>query len=654
MTFAKPHTIASSSLAEIFAGLRRLGYSDFRPGQEEAIRTLLAQKNLLLVAPTGGGKSLSFQLPAVILPGTSLVISPLIALMQDQVTALQARGVAATFLASTLANNDFRMRMQKLRRGEYKLVYIAPERLTYPGFVQMLSQLQCPLVAIDEAHCISEWGHDFRPEYLQIGNFLQLMAHTQTHLHILACTATATPIVRDEILRRLHLPTNTPQLISGFARPNLILRAQEVSSKRHRAVDQLLGEALATSPRLRRQASATGCAIIYAPTRKSAEDEHHRLTELGWHSAVYHAGLAADVREQTHDAFRQRTIDILVATNAFGMGIDREDVRAVIHLAPPASLEAYYQEVGRAGRDGKDAWGLLLMSTQDIALRKRLIEMGSDQGPTDAAIIEHKWNLFLELVRWIDGGSCRHDAILRYFGDEGETLGGCGRCDVCLELAHHSTITEKQTENAQVIVRKVLSATARVHNRFGLQVAINLLRGTADSRLEWSGLAKTPTFATLREYPEDWLRRVFRRCMTAGWIDFTSGNRPFLVLTRSGHLVMTGKTPAHILLPAVSKSVEKTQARQLPPPCDLENAELTPLQQHIFTQLRNYRLEQAKQEEIPPYVIASDRSLREIAILQPKNLEDMQMAYGIGRTKAQKYGQKILAVITHALQSSGT
>jgi len=367
---------------DLDAGLSRLGYVAFRPGQREAVEILLAQGRLLLVAPTGGGKSLIYQLPALLLGGTTLVISPLIALMQDQVEALNARGVAATFLASTVESGQMRARMAAAARGEYRLLYVAPERLSFPGFKSVLAGLRCPLVAVDEAHCISEWGHDFRPEYLEIGALLAELSGAR----VLACTATATPVVRDEILARLGLSADTPQLVRGFARPNLSLRAMEVEGRRERdgRVDAALVEALGGP------AAGSGAAIVYAPTRRSAEEEGARLAGLGWRARVYHAGLSPGERDGAQRDFLEGRADVIVATNAFGMGIDRADVRAVVHLGPPSSLEAYYQEVGRAGRDGAPALGLVLISSRDLPLRRALIERGGDGAAPDPAVVEHK------------------------------------------------------------------------------------------------------------------------------------------------------------------------------------------------------------------------------------------------------------------------
>jgi len=408
---------------DLDAALQRFGHDAFRPGQREAIETLLTARRLLLVAPTGGGKSLTYQLPAQLLTGTTLVISPLIALMADQTAALERCGVKATYLASTLDAADYRERIRGIEARRFELVYVAPERLANPAFLSLMRSLDCPLVAIDEAHCISEWGHDFRPEYLAIGKVLQQFPKAR----VLACTATATPVVRDEILARLSLPTDTPQIVTGFARPSLSLRAREVEGDRdrRRQVDAALAEALG-EPGARR-----GVAIVYAPTRRATEKEALRLDAAGWQAATYHAGLGAPARAHAQREFIQGRVEVMVATNAFGMGIDRPDVRAVVHLGPPASLEAWYQEVGRAGRDEQPALGLLLYAQSDFPLRRHLIESGPEGALLSQAMVEHKWSLFLALMRWADGGSCRHDAVLRYFGDEEETLAGCGICDVC-------------------------------------------------------------------------------------------------------------------------------------------------------------------------------------------------------------------------------
>jgi ATP-dependent DNA helicase RecQ len=627
-----------SGAPDLESALHDLGYESFRPGQRESIETLLEARRLLLVAPTGGGKSLSYQLPATLLPGTTLVISPLIALMRDQVTALVERGVAASFLASTLEGEENRARMAAMARGEYRLVYVAPERLVHPGFRSLLADLDCPLVAIDEAHCISEWGHDFRPEYMQIGELLDGMNGSR----VLACTATATPVVRDEILERLHLPADTPQIVTGFARPNLSLRVIEVQHKRERetALDAALAETLQAP------GADRGTAIVYAPTRRSTEAEAQRLSRSGWAADAYHAGLDGRTRDTVQNAFVESRLEVVVATNAFGMGIDRADVRLVCHLAPPGSVEAYYQEVGRAGRDGADAVGLLLLSSGDLGLRRRLIEGDAGGSLDDDEMARHKWGMFLELLRWAEGGSCRHDAILRYFGDEAETLSGCGRCDNCIGLSDGEEADEQQVET---IVRQALSAVGRVHGRFGLGSAAKLLKGAEDPRLLRSGLSETSTFGLLTERSEDWIGRLLRRCVTAGWVEFEGGDRPVALLTDAGREVMWSKRPARLLLPCdrapargSSRRGSRTSRGRAAP---VDEEALDDVAERVFEALRRHRLTVAREQSVPPFVVASDRTLRDLARQRPTDLSGLQLAHGIGPSKAKRYGAGLLAVI---------
>jgi ATP-dependent DNA helicase RecQ len=632
-------------VSDLDVALARLGYTDFRPGQREAIEILLAQGRLLLVAPTGGGKSLSYQLPATILPGTTLVVSPLVALMADQVQALEARGVRATYLAATLEAAEMRRRMTRIERRELALVYVAPERLVFPGFRALVRELDCPLVAIDEAHCISEWGHDFRPEYLEIGAVLGDLPKAR----VLACTATATPIVRDEILARLGLPADTPQIVRGFARPNLALRALEIDGRRGREslVDGALAEALGGPGR------GGGTAIVYAPTRKQADDEGARLAARRWRARAYHAGLDGKTREAAQRDFADGRLEVVVATNAFGMGIDRPDVRAVVHLGPPGSIEAYYQEVGRAGRDGAPALGLLLISARDLPLRRALLERGTGEGSADAAVVEHKWSMFLELIRWAEGGSCRHDAILRYFGDEAETLAGCGRCDVCLALGQGSDT--RDPEAVSLIVRKALSGVARVSGRFGLQLAVKLIRGEADERLERAGLTGVKTFGNLREHPATWLVALLRRCVSAGWVSFAGIDRPVVTLTDEGRAVMHGERLVRLLLPPESRGARTAPvgARREKPAPDRtpgragasEPTELDAAAVALFEALRRYRLTVARAEGVAPFIIASDRTLRDIAALRPRDLAELERAHGVGPYKAARYGAGLLEVV---------
>jgi ATP-dependent DNA helicase RecQ len=679
---AEPAEAVGVPPAALDAALARLGYDSFRPGQREAIESLLARKRVLLVAPTGGGKSLCYQLPALVLPGTTVVVSPLIALMQDQVAALEARGVAATFLASTLDAAQMRERLAGLARGAYRLVYVAPERLVAPDFRARLARLECPLVAVDEAHCISEWGHDFRPEYLQIGALVRELAPP----HVLACTATATPVVRDEILARLGMPPETPQLVRGFARPNLALRVAEVAGARDREaqVDAALREALG-EPAARPGAAAAGtawrgagsraaaavseaaptpgagAAILYSPTRRLADEEGERLAAAGWRVAVYHAGLDAGARTRAQAAFTRGEVDVVCATNAFGMGIDRADVRAVVHLGPPGSIEAYYQEVGRAGRDGADAIGLMCWSQQDLPLRRRLLERPLDDLQPDPEVVDHKWNLFLELIRWAEGGSCRHDAILRYFGDEAETLAGCGRCDVCVALGADGDegaewAGAEAATRATELARILLSGVARLNGRFGLKQVVRLLHGEREERLERMGLTQVSTFGRLADRPQEWIQRALSRCVTAGWVAFSGDEHPVVRLTEDGIAVMRGQRPARWLPPSAARTARAagrgggaaargaTGARRAAAAADAAEA-FDPAEQALFDALRAARLELAQGQGVPAYVVAHDRSLRELVRAQPVSAQALAAISGFGPQKVERYGARFLEVL---------
>jgi ATP-dependent DNA helicase RecQ len=468
--------------------------------------------------------------------------------------------------------------------------------------------------------------------------------------------------VRDEIIERLALPAETRQLIYGFARPNLSLRVREVQQKRERerCIDAALEEALG------RSGSGRGAAILYCPTRKIAEVQADRIHAQGWKCMAYHAGKTGARREQVHRAFSSGELEVVAATNAFGMGIDRADVRAVIHFSPPGSIEAYYQEVGRAGRDGADALGLMVVSPGDMARRRALLEMDMAENGSAQHVMEHKWGMFLELMRFAEGGSCRHDTVLRYFGDEAETLAGCGRCDVCVTMS--AGVDDKAAldhEAVTLVVRKALSAVARVHGRFGLSAAVALLRGAKDPRLERFGLDRTPTFGVLRSYREEWLTRLLRRCVTAGWVDFFGLDRPVVALTEEGIATMRAERPVRLLLPPLetapipkSKSGSSATRHRADPSSPAprnaasrraaarESVEvLGDRDRALFDALRSYRLRRASAAGVPPYVVASDRTLREIAAQRPRTKDELLVIHGIGPARAKRYGKGLLEVV---------
>lgn len=626
---------------------QRFGLRTFHPWQREAIDALLSgPKRVLVVAPTGGGKSLCYQYPATELTGTTLVVSPLIALMEDQVRALTARGVRATFLASTLDFEELRAREAAVARGEFDLVYVAPERLGNRYTFEMVRALRPPLVAIDEAHCISQWGHDFRPEYLRLGEVLRALDPP----HVLACTATATPAVRDEILKRLGLAAKDAAVVlRGFARPNLHLSCEEIDGQKARrdaAVAIVLEELGSTH-------EPNGGAIVYAATRKNAEAVGESLLAAGFRAGVYHAGMSPEDRASVNARFASGDLHVVAATNAFGMGIDRPDIRVVVHLQAPGSIEAYYQEVGRAGRDGAPAEGVLLASASDMGLRKRLIDMRG----SGSELAARQWDLFLDLMRYVEAGSCRHDFILRYFGDDQETLGGCGHCDVCSALEGRDDVKPDGARSdaaAQLVVRQALSGIARARGQVGLRSVAEMLAGKSNAKSKRWGFESLSTFGLLREEGVEWAVALLRRLVTAALADLTSDEYPLLVLTARGVSVMKGEVPADVLLPPAHagrrSSRKRVGARDGASPSSkgqsaMDIEALDDGSRRLFMALREERLALARERGVPPYVVCHDRTLLGLAVHRPTTDGGLSGVHGMGPARIEAYGARLIAVI---------
>jgi ATP-dependent DNA helicase RecQ len=650
--------------------IRHFGLARFHPWQREAIDALLDDGGrVLVVAPTGGGKSLCYQLPALALPGAALVLSPLISLMEDQVRALAARGIPATFLASTLPREENGRRLAALRRGAYKIVYAAPERLAFDGFLDALDESKLSLVAIDEAHCIVQWGHDFRPDYLRIGAALARLKPPR----VIACTATATPDARDEILVRLGFREDQAPIVilRGFARPNLHLAVEEVSGPRDAFTRA--AQALATS--LGSPRAPSGAGIVYAATRRAAERMAERLRTKGWNATAYHAGLDPDVRAGISAGFAERRLPIVVATNAFGMGIDRPDVRIVVHSQPPSSIEAYYQEVGRAGRDGAPSDGLLLIAGIDIALRRRLAELGSDGGPASPADAARAWGLFRELLRYVDAASCRHDFILRYFGDEAESLGGCGHCDVCRDLDERDVADPEALAADVDILRRALSGVARAKGGAGMQAVAAMLAGEHTERVDRLRLDQLSTFGVLAGKSAEEALRVLRVLLANGWIDLTATDFPVPLITSAGWQVMRGEKQVRIRLPrhlgrrreerrsrpsvaaspamgrsasasaSASASTRSSPGERPSKRMSVEEAVSMGMDRSLFEALRVHRAALARDKDVPAYVIAPDRTLMELALFRPRSFGELGVAHGMGPARLVSYGEGFLAVL---------
>jgi ATP-dependent DNA helicase RecQ len=612
--------------------------------QREAIGALVGgPRRVLVVAPTGGGKSLCYQQPAVELDGVALVITPLVALMADQVAALTARGVAATYVASNLDMAENERRAARAVAGDFKLLYIAPERLASGRFVDdVLAHLPISLLAVDEAHCISHWGHDFRPDYLQLGD---LVARLQPP-RIIACTATATPAVRREIVERLGMP-EAHQVLRGFARDNLELSVEEVSGPKKKE-ERIAAEVKRV---LGKPAAGAGAAIIYTSQRSHAEGVAEALRHGGWRADHYHAGMDGAARNVVQEKFQQGKLDAVAATNAFGMGIDRADIRLVVHHALTESVEAYYQEVGRAGRDGQPARGLLLIADPDIAWRFRLIANEIDLDGEQAL---RRREMLRAMVSYAEGSGCRHDTILRYFEDEAEALGGCGHCDNCRASAAGTLGTEPDAAASAETVKTALSAIRGLPFVAGAGALASFLIGNPSRQITKYEWEKRKDFGALRNRNEDWAKRLLRR-LVAGGLLHVDAEHSTLQLTRRAIEVISGTRENSVRLPpdaspasAARRSSSRGEKMLVPSVGSMDGGAST-----LFERLWAWREELAKRMEVPHYAILNDATLRAIAVTRPQSDEELLAIPGIGPAKLERHGADVKRIVRELADAAG-
>jgi ATP-dependent DNA helicase RecQ len=582
---------------------RYWGYTSFRPLQREAMDAILAGRDSVVVLPTGGGKSLCFQAPAVAMGGVALVVSPLISLMKDQVDSLGESGVAAACYNSALSADERSAVTAGIRDRRYSLVYVSPERLAGDAAEWFFSILGRPsFVAIDEAHCISQWGHDFRPEYRQLGLLRQRFPGVSLH----AFTATATARVRSDIRTQLEL-SNAAELVGSFDRPNLVYRVLPRSSLK-RQLQDVLG----------RHRGEAG--IVYCSSRREVEGLAAWLKESGIRALPYHAGLPDEERHRNQDAFLNEDADVVVATVAFGMGIDRSDVRFVVHAGAPQSLEHYQQESGRAGRDGLAAECVLIYSGADFLRWRMMLEKNGELTPARRALLR-------DMERYAGSVGCRHARLVRHFGQD-YALEACAACDYCLgELESVARPVE--------IARKVLSCVARVGQRFGAAHVANVLCGSESEQVRSRGHDRLTTFGLLRDAPVAEVRGYIEQLTAEGLLCQTGDEYPVLTLTAEGISLLkdAGARPDFTLARQRRPTKDRGPARSR---VDVEGWD--GVDRELFDRLRRVRLDIAHGRGVPPYVICHDTTLRELARVKPTSLAALVGVYGIGARKAESFG----------------
>ncbi len=592
------------------------GYDAFRGQQEAIINHVIEGGDAFALMPTGAGKSLCYQIPALCRDGVAIVVSPLIALMQDQISALAQMGIKATAINSTMGMDEVKTARQQVRKGEVDLLYVAPERLMMPEFLSFLENCKIALFAIDEAHCVSEWGHDFRPDYAA----LAVLAERFPNVPRIALTATADAQTRIDIVDRLSL-NHGRTFLGGFDRPNINYAIALRNSPR----DQIL--------RFINEKHPDDCGIVYCISRRKVEDMAEWLCAQGIEALPYHAGLESDVRARNQQAFLQGERVIMVATIAFGMGIDKPDVRFVVHMNTPKNIEAYYQETGRAGRDGQPSNALMLYGLEDAAQQRQWIE--ASNAPDEQKRIQHQ--KLSALLGLCETANCRRQVLLNYFDDSCEP---CNNCDTCQR--------PPETFDATIAAQKALSCVYRTGERFGVSYLIEVLLGVESERVEKFGHDQLPTFGVGQEFSKPEWQNIFRQLVASNLLSPTPDGHGGLMITADGRAFLREKPP----LPMRHyEKPRKRTARALgsanSPAVPLDAAEMD-----LLDNLRSLRNELAREQKVPAYIIFNDRTLIELAQKRPNRLEDMLDVGGIGSSKLERYGKLFLdAISNHELSA---
>lgn len=571
------------------------GYDKFRPGQKEIIQKVIDQENVLGIMPTGSGKSICYQLPSLLLDGLTVVVSPLISLMKDQVDAANQLGIPATFINSSLDGYETARRFQEIDRQQYRLLYIAPERFIMPDFIQTMNRWNVCMIAIDEAHCISQWGHDFRPSYLQMAKQLNQLPNRPV---IVALTATATIQVAADIKRLLKIPDGN-HIQTGFERENLRFQVVKDQKKEQYLVEYL-------------KINKNQSGIIYAATRKEVDRIYHLLKKFGFSIGRYHGGLNENERTAMQEAFLYDRLQLIVATNAFGMGINKSNVRFVIHYQIPGSLEAYYQEAGRAGRDGLSSEAILLFAPQDTQIQKFFIQ----QSQREEEQKQKEYEKLKAMTEYAYIESCLQQYILNYFG---ETSSPCNRCGNCLD---DREIVEVTTQ-----AQMVLSCLKRMGENYGKQMLMKVLAGSKEQKLRALGFERLSTYGLMKNQSQKETMQLIEYLISNGYLLTVNGEYPILKVTERGIQVLKGQEAVY------RKEPKKVQ--------QLSDEETDTL----FEVLRELRTDLASEAGVPPYVVFSDSTLKEMSRIRPSSRLEMLQIKGVGQSKLDKYGEAFLSRI---------
>lgn len=582
------------------------GYDSFRKGQEEIIKNILNNKDVLGVLPTGGGKSICYQLPAMMMDGVCLVVSPLISLMKDQVDSLVENGIPASFINSSMTKKEYSETLSAIARGKIKILYVSPERLENEFFISFIKDMKISFIAVDEAHCISKWGHDFRPSYKLIPKLYQTLGE---NLQITAFTATATEMVRKDIIENLRL--NNPFIkITGFDRENLLFEVRKPKDKL---------SFLKTYLKDHKDQSG----IIYASTRKRVEAIYRYLKKQGLSATYYHAGLDDLEKKQNQDDFIFDRKNIIVATNAFGMGIDKSDVRFVIHYNMPQDMESYYQEAGRGGRDGEKSDAILLFSGQDIVINKFLIRQTVNY--------EYQMNKLKNLqtiINYVNTSTCLRKFILNYFGQEAKE--NCGACSNCL--------SDFKKIDATVDSQKILSCIYRLDQRYGVGTVVACLKGSKSAEAKRKNLSALSTYGIMKTDTEKYIKDLIGALIADGYINVSGGEYPILKLTEKSKDVLFGEKKIFIKeIAREEKLVNKEKSPDIYDRQDYDKA--------LFSKLKKLRLNLSQKRNVPPFIIFNDASLKDMSVKKPKNEEEFLQVKGVGDKKLIQYGDLFLAEI---------